>query len=118
MESSTTLDPGVVHAPDLEAVVCAGGPVLTVYLDTQRTTDNASHRSEQRWHSLRRSLARLGADPGALDAVDPLVADAHLRGDCLAVVAGAEGVRHVEHGAVAPPASAGWWAPLPRLAPV
>src|SRR5437016_7402303 len=118
MQSSTTLEHQVVHAPDLQALASAPGPVLTVYLETDPSADNAAHHSQQRWRALRQALAHHGADDAALAAVDPLVAEGHRHGACLAVVAGADGVRHTEHGPLAPQQSAGWWAPLPRLAPI
>ena len=116
--SIPTLHPLAVHAPDLAQVAGAEAPVLTVYLETEATADNASQHTEKRWRSLRQSLTDQGAGAEALAHVDPLVRDAHLHGPCLAVVARPEGVRHVEHGPWPVAHSAGWWAPLPRLAPI
>jgi hypothetical protein len=115
----TGADPQVaVTAPELADLAQADGPFLTVYLTTEAQIDNAAQRSEQRWKTLRRALNDDGAPDGVLEAVDPLVHDAHLMGDCLAVFATAGGLVHVEHNPEPLARDLGRWAPLPVLAPV
>lgn len=115
----TGADPQVaVTAPELAELAQAEGPFLTVYLTTEAEIDNAAQRSEQRWRTLRRTLADDGVPGTVLDAVDPLVPDAHLYGQCLAMFATAGGVVHVEHHPDPPSSDVGRWAPLPRLVPM
>jgi hypothetical protein len=103
---------------DLAGVVTAPGPFVTVYLTTEKAVDRAPRRSEVHWKDVRRELHAQGAPGGVLARIDPLVPDAHHMGDCLAVVATREGIRHVEHGGPCPPSDVGRWAPVPRLAPI
>ncbi|MDQ3570621.1 MAG: hypothetical protein M3396_08385 [Actinomycetota bacterium] len=109
---------GAVTADELTELVLAEGPFLSVYLTTEAEIDNAAQRAEQRWKPLRAALVEAGAAEEALEAVDPLVADAHLMGQCLAVFATAGGVVHVEHHPDAPARDVCRWAPLPLLAPL
>ena len=107
-----------VMAPDtsdLAELVQAEGPFLTVQLTTEADIDNAAQRSEQRWRSIRDQAAAQGASEEVLAAVDPLVADAHLEGHGLSVVANASGAIHVEHGPRPPDRDLTRWAPLPSL---
>jgi hypothetical protein len=53
-----------------------------------------------------------------LDAVAELVPDAHLQGACLAVIADADAILHLEHGPVVSPSDEATWGPLPRLLPI
>ena len=73
------------------------GPFTTVYLTTEPSIDNASHRSELRWKDLARTLQAQGAPDETLDAIAALVPDAHLQGATLVVVAGRGGVLLEEH---------------------
>ena len=110
----TGVTPNVaVSAADLAEVLVGPGPFLTVYLTTEASVDNAAQRSELRWKTLRTGLAHDGVPEEALAAVDPLVLDAHLRGECLAVVATPAGPRHVAHEPDPPVRDLGRWAPLP-----
>jgi hypothetical protein len=118
METSEPIPRGAVYAPDLAEVGSMAGPFVTVYLTTESAIDNAAHLSEQRWRTLRGELAEAGAPDGALKAVDPFVAEAHQSGECLAVIATADGLVHVEHGPSAPARDIGRVAPLPSLAPI
>lgn len=104
-----------VRANDLAEVTRELGPVVTAYVTTEQDIENARQRSEARWRSLRNTLEGEGASAEALDAIEPFVADAHLRGSCLAAIAGEGGLRHVEHGNDMPPKDLGWWSPVPRL---
>jgi hypothetical protein len=115
--SGTTPDVGVA-APDLAEVMRGEGPFLTVYLTTEAQIENASQRTEQRWRTLRDQLAQEGAPEDVLAQIDELVPDAHHSGECLAVIADSSGVRHVEHGAVAPPRDWGRWSALPLVLPI
>jgi hypothetical protein len=118
MERTGVTPPGAVVAPDLADLVAATGPFLTVYLTTEADIDNAAHRSEQHWKALRRDLADAGAPEEALAAIDPLVPDAHLRGQTLAAVATSAGLAHAEHSPEPPPADRGTFETLPALVPV
>ena len=118
METSG-VTPGVaVDAPELAELVQADGPFATVYLTTEGAVENAAQRNEQHWKTLRAQLGDAGAPESVLAAIDPLVADAHLHGRCLAVVATADGVVHVEHGPHPLPRDLARWAPLPSLVPL
>src|SRR3954453_3812899 len=94
------------------------GPFVTVYLTTEATIDNAQQRSTQRWKTLRADLVEQGAPVEVLATIDPLVGDAHLRGQCLAVVAAADGDPLVEHRPDPPASDVGRWGPLPVFGPL
>jgi hypothetical protein len=115
METSEALPLGAVATDDLTELASSEGPFLTVLLVTEASVENAAQRSEQRWKTLRRELEDRGVPAEVLDSVDPLIADAHLSGDGLFVVADGSGVRHVEHGPAPGPVDRAWWEPLPRL---
>jgi hypothetical protein len=118
MEHTGVTPPGAVVAPDLAEVVDVAGPYLSMYLVTESGIDNAAHRSEQHWKSVRAELVAADVPETVLAAVEPVVPEAHLRGECLGVVANGDGVLLVEHGPVPPPLDRWAWAPLPRLLPV
>src|SRR5215210_9402072 len=118
MERTGVTPPGAVVAPDLADVVAATGSFATGYLTTEAGIDNAAHRSEQHWKALRRDLADAGAPEEALAAIDPLVPDAHLRGQTLAAVATPARLAHAEHSPEVPSADRGTWAALPALVPI
>ncbi|TMK86544.1 MAG: hypothetical protein E6G57_12145 [Actinobacteria bacterium] len=118
MDHTGVTPPVAITAPDLADVVLARGPFLTVYLTTEAAVENAAPRSELRWKDLRTELARQGADQHALAAVDPLVADAHLGGECLAVIASGRGLLHVAHEPDPPARDIGRWGPLPMIGPL
>src|SRR5687767_14746447 len=98
MKTSEPLTHGAVEAPDLGGLVHRGGPFLSLYLNTEREVENAARRSNTRWKRARADLEAQDAPEAALARIDPLVPDAHLAGDCLAVIADAEQILHVEHG--------------------
>jgi len=104
-----------VTAAELTELVLNDGPFLSVYLTTEAEIDNAAQRAEQRWKSLRSDLAHDGVPEDVLEAVDPLVGDAHLMGQCLAAFATPGGLVHVEHNPDPPAEDLGRWAPLPLL---
>src|SRR5947208_7188720 len=97
----TGVTPSVaLRAPDLADLVdhvLGEGPFLTVYLTTEASVENAAQRSELRWKDLRRDLQTQGVDNAILAAVDPLVGDAHLHGECLVVIATRDGIAHLSH---------------------
>ena len=119
METSEALPGGAVSPSDLTDLVSSQGPFLTLVMTTESTVQNAAQRSDQRWRTLRSDLAENRDVPeDVLASVDPLIADAHLSGDGLVVIADASGVRHLEHGPVPGPTDQAWWEPLPRLGTV
>jgi peptide subunit release factor 1 (eRF1) len=105
-------------ATALAALYERTGPFLTIYLDTDPTVENAAQHSETRWKTLRRDLEGVGVPSSTLDAIAPLVPDAHQQGSTLAVVADAERLLDVEHHPEPPRKDVGFWAPLPRLGPL
>jgi Bacterial archaeo-eukaryotic release factor family 2 len=115
METSEAVPIGAVRAPDLAGVASRPGPFATAYLSTEPNVERAAHRSEQAWKSLRRQLLDEGAPSSAVEAIDPWVAEAHLHGRSLAVVASREGTVHLEHGPAPVPTDVATWAPLPSL---
>ena len=118
MERSGATPRVAADTSDLVDLVKAVGPFLTLQLTTEADIDNAAQRSEQRWRAVRDEAAAQGAPVEVLDAVDPLVPEAHLEGQGLAVVASAAGVLHGEHVARVPERDLARWAPLPALLPI
>ncbi|HEX2032346.1 MAG TPA: Vms1/Ankzf1 family peptidyl-tRNA hydrolase [Actinomycetota bacterium] len=118
METSGTATDRRTPLDDLARVVAAEGPFLTAYLTTEGDVENAAQRSELRWKNLRAEAAEAGADEAVLAAVDPLVADAHQWGGCLAAVATTDGLRHLEYGPETRAGDLAVWSSLPRLAQV
>jgi 8-oxo-dGTP pyrophosphatase MutT (NUDIX family) len=104
--------------PVLRALGTCPGPVASVYLQTPGDEVPAAQHAAARWRALRADLLEQGAPEPVLLAIDPLVADAHLDGRGLAVVAGDDGLRHVEHLPEEPPDNHAWWEPLPALLPL
>ena len=118
METSGTTPASGVTSPELAELVQGTGPFATVYLTTEAEIDNAAQRSEQRWKTLRAEMADAGIVEEILAEIDPLVPDAHLEGNCLAVVTDLQGVRHVEHLAEARTQDMFTMGALPSLAPI
>jgi hypothetical protein len=118
METSAPVPPGAVTAPELAEVALETGPFASIYLTTDAENDHAAQRSELRWKDLRRQLADEGTPPEVLDAVDPLVPDAHLYGQCLSVIAWPGAPPHVEYQLEPPVADLGRWSAAPVLAPL
>ena len=118
METSEQLTKGAVEAPDLAELVRRPGPFLSLYLNTEGDVENAAQRSETRWKTVRADLDRQGVPEAILDEVEALVPEAHLEGECLAVIADGERILHVEHGTVVGPNDEAIWEPLPRLLPI
>jgi hypothetical protein len=118
MDHTGVTPPVALLAPDLGELLLGAGPFLTVYLATEASIENAAQRSELRWKDLRRDLEGRGADVAVLAAVDPLVADAHLEGECLVAIANATGLLHVSHQPDPPTRDVGRWGPLPTVGPL
>ncbi|MDP9006388.1 MAG: hypothetical protein M3N15_05670 [Actinomycetota bacterium] len=105
-------------ASDLAELVALPGPFLTVLIATEAGVEQASSRNETRWRSRRSDLAGGGAPEEVLSLVDPLVPDAHLRGEAMFVVATSDGVHHVSHWPASPAHELARWASLPSLVPL
>jgi hypothetical protein len=107
-----------MEAPDLAELVQRPGPFLTVQLATEASIENAAQHNQLRWRARREELASSETPEDVLGAVDPLVADAHLHGETLFVVASGEGVHHASHWPDLPFRDFGCWQTLPVLAPL
>ena len=118
MDHTGVTPPVAISAPDLADIVLGDGPFLTVYLTTEAAVENAAQRSELRWKDLRTDLAAQGVDEAVLAAVDPLVPDAHLSGECLVAIATARGLAHVAHEPDPPARDVGRWGSLPIVGPL
>ena len=118
METSGTTPASGVTSPELVELVQGTGPFATVYLTTEAEIDNAAQRSEQRWKTLRSQMADEGIVEEVLAQIDPLVPDAHLQGNCLAVIADLQGIRHAEHLSQAPPQDTFTLAAVPSITPI
>ena len=121
MESSRSRPPGVLdadHLPQLTRLMEAPGPFVTVYLVTEPAVENAAQRSELRWKDLRLTLAEHGAPEAALEAIDPLVPDAHTRGGTLVAVANADGLLLARSEPEPVAADVGRVAALPSVGPL
>jgi hypothetical protein len=118
METSGTTPRVAVRAAELAELAGGRGPFATVVLATEADVDNAAQRTEVRWKTARDELAQAGAPEELLTALDPVLPEAHLEGDGLALVARADGTLHVEHLATPPRTELVRWATLPSLVPV
>jgi hypothetical protein len=118
MDTSERLMHGVVEASDLAELVRGAGPFLSLYLNTEREVENAAQRSELRWKNVRRDLEDRDVPGALLDEIESIVPRAHLGGECLAVIGGAEQILHVEHGPAVSPHDEATWSPIPRLLPI
>jgi hypothetical protein len=118
METSEQLTHGAIDAPDLATLVGGAGPFLSLYLNTERAVENAGSLAQQRWKTARRDLEGRGVPAVLLDEIQRLVPEAHLEGECLAVIGGAERILHVEHGPAVGPQDEAMWSPIPRVLPI
>src|SRR4051794_2628722 len=118
METSGPIPALAVAPAQVAALLERPGPFLTVYLTTDAAIENAAQRSELRWKTLRADLLSDGAPEELLAQVDPLVADAHLHGQCLTAIVAADGTAHLEHQPHVPDHDVGRWGALPVLAPL
>lgn len=118
MESSEQVTRGAVEAPELAELVKEPGPFLSLYLNTEQEVENAAQRSITRWKTVHADLVDRDVPNGVLEEIEAIVPGAHLEGECLAVIANAERVLHVEHGSAVGPNDEASWASLPRLVPL
>lgn len=122
MESSGTTPAGGLRPadlPELASLFDEPGPFVSVYLHTPSAVENAAQRSELTWKNVRRELAGAGATEQTLAAIDPLIADARLQGDTLAVIANADGVLFEDHHVLESPTRELWRiANLPSVGPL
>src|SRR4051812_4052028 len=118
METSGVTPHVAVSAPELGALLRQPGPVASVYLTTEADIDNASQKSQLRWKDLRRELAEKGAPETALDAIEPLVPDAHHDGQTLAAVANEHGLLHASSHPDPPARDVGRWDTVAYAAPL
>ncbi len=107
-----------MEAPVLAELVQRPGPFLTVQLATEASVENASQRNQQRWQARREKLSSSETPDDVLDAVDPLIVDAHLHGETLFVVASGEGLHHASHWPGLPFREFGCWQILAVLGPL
>src|SRR2546430_434034 len=107
MEASGATPAGAVHGPDLNHLFEQSGPFLSLYLATEAEIENAAQRSQTRWKSVREQLANDGTDEAVLAAIDPLVPEAHLEGQTLAVIAYRGGAVRISHPPEPPAGAAG-----------
>ncbi|MBW3537341.1 MAG: hypothetical protein KY395_06190 [Actinobacteria bacterium] len=118
MESSGVTPRVALDCSDLAEVFAHDGPVLSVYLTTE-PLENAAQHTKQRWRSLRQELEATGATGEALDAVEPLLREAHTKGRCLSVFVSSSGeILHQSSHPDPPHRDVGRWAELPSLVPL
>ena len=81
-----------MRTTDIALVFNASGPFLSLYMATRGDVENAGQRVELRWKNVHGDLLEQGVPESLLAAVDPLVADSHMAGATLAVIASVDGV--------------------------
>lgn len=118
METSGAIPAPTVTASELQDLVGARGPFATLYLTTEAAVENAAQRTQQRWKTARSDLQVQGAPAAVLDLIEPLVDTAHEHGECLAVIATADRVLHVEHLPEPPKRDLARWSALPVYGPL
>lgn len=103
---------------DLVPLYDQPGPFVSVYLDTTSGIGHAQSRLDLRWKSLRRDLARAGAEEPTLAAVDDEVDGRHISGGTRVVIAAGGAALHVANYPGPPGRDTASWSMLPRLAPL
>lgn len=103
---------------DLREIVQSSGPFLTVYLNTEAAVENAGDLAQRRWNALFTRFGQAGVPESVRELVDPLVFDAHINGDGLAVIADETSIRLVEHLPEAPESDRASWSWAPDLLPL
>lgn len=76
----------------LQGVLSAEGPFVSLYLNTEVTSEASPHDIELRWRALRRQVEDEGAEQSALAALDAQTDGSHKRGQGLAAIANTEEV--------------------------
>ena len=121
-DAAQYVEPGVTESdldPGLVALARGSGPVVSAVLDTRTGVEQAGPRLQQRWDTLRRTLADDGAPDEVLDRIGSALDAARLDGPVVAVYCSAGTDEPV---AITGPEEEGtdWavWDRLPRLAPV
>src|SRR5919202_3703464 len=98
MEGAGAFPVGGVSAPELADLVAKSEePFVSLYLGTEPGVENAAQRSELKWKDARRDLESAGASETVLGSIEPLIPDAHTRGNAIAIIADTSGGFHVEH---------------------
>jgi peptide subunit release factor 1 (eRF1) len=100
---------------DLAPLFASHGPFLSLCMATPGAQPQAAQQSSVRWATPRAQLAAAGAPSPILDAIDPVVTEAHHDGAALVVIADTDGIRHVDHAPEPPRREFHAWAPLPRV---
>lgn len=94
------------------------GQIVSVYLDTTGSVEDAAQRVRTAWKTFRRELAHQGAEEAALTGVDRYVEGAHAVGNTLVVFATPEDVLYAEHLPPAPDRELARVGPLPHVLPL
>lgn len=76
----------------LQEALVAEGPFVSLYLNTEVTSEAARHDIELRWRALRKDAEDRGAEQSALTALDAQIDGSHKRGRGLVAVANAGNV--------------------------
>jgi peptide subunit release factor 1 (eRF1) len=118
MEHRGATSPGAVAVDDLRPVVEAEGPFATVLLGTDPAEANPRPRWEQRWKTVRRTLADAGTARPTLEHLDGAAAGAYRHGGAFYAVADAERLWVAESWPEPPRHEILRLAALPSLAPV
>jgi hypothetical protein len=118
MDSSGPTPHVGLDCSDLQGVLSSEGPFLTVYLTTE-PGENAAQHTAERWKALRQEAETDGVPNEALEAVEPLLRDAHKGARCLCVVTDSTGrIRHQSQHPDPPTQDLHRWGPIPSLVPV
>ncbi len=119
MQSVSTFPGGstITEHPDL-AELCRRERVVTCYLDTEVTTEDAGHRAGIRWKDISRRLEGSGVGARTLEAMGAAVEDLRRLGPSLCVMASGPDVLLAEVGQGALGRDFGCAGPLPVLGPL
>ncbi len=73
------------------------GPIVSVYLNTRGALADAAAQVQLRWKNARRTLVNDGAPEAALEAIEPLLTQAHAAGETIVAIASSTGVLYTAH---------------------
>ncbi len=76
----------------LQGILAAEGPFVSLYLNTEVTSEASPHDIELRWRALRKQAEDKGAVQSALVALDAQIDGSHKRGQGLVAIANTEEV--------------------------